>query len=125
MNILQYNPTSAKIPFWIVANSGNFQGAGGANPTIQLSRERSTTWADATGAIEDVGNGGYWYTPSAQDAAIPGEVLMRVLGPNSDIEVPSRFCVSPPSFWTSLATAPQNLATLVALVQRLVTAQRA
>lgn len=125
MNVVPQNNTTAKIPFWIAANSGNFPGAGGANPTIQLSRESSTDWVNATGTIQDVGNGGYWYTPSVQDTSLPGKVLFRVIGPNSDILPPGEFCVQAPSFWSQLLSVPQNLATLVALMQRLVTAERA
>lgn len=123
--IPQNNPTGCKIPFWIAANSGNFQGAGGANPSIELSRESSPAWVPATGAIQDVGNGGYWYTPSQQDTAISGKVLMRVIGPNTDILPPREFVVQAPSWWQQLFAAPQNLATAVSLLQRLVTAQRA
>lgn len=113
-SIPQYNPTGCKLPFWIAANSGNYQGAGGANPTIQLSRESSPAWVDATGDILDVDNGGYWYTPSAQDTAIPGRVLMRVIGPSTDILPPREFYVDPPSFWSQLLAIPQNIAALAA-----------
>lgn len=124
-SIPQFNPTGCKIPFWIVANSGNFSGAGGANPTLELSRETSTGWVPATGTIEDIGNGGYWYTPSAQDASLPGNVLVRVVGPAADIMPPQGFVVQAPSFFEQLIAMPQSLANAVTLLQRLVTAQRA
>lgn len=113
IRIPQYN-TTAKIPFWIAANSGNFSGAGGANPTIELSREGSTAWVAATGAIEDVGNGGYWFMPSVQDTALPGVVLVRVVGPGADILPPFEFTVCAPSWLSQLIAIPQNIASMTA-----------
>lgn len=116
--------TSIPIPFPVLANSGNYSGDPTATPTVKLSKNGASQ-VDAVGKVVPVGNGGFWFWPAAQDVDTPGPVMMFVVVSSGDIASWPGYYVQAPSFWQQLIAIPQNIATAVTLLQRLVTAQRA
>lgn len=121
----QFN-TTTPIGFEVVRNAGDFAGAGGlaAQLTVKLSKNGGPS-AQAKGAIIDSGDGMYWLAPNPQDADTVGPAKISILTPAGYVAELVDFYVRAPSVWTQLATAPQNIANAVTLLQRLVTAQRA
>lgn len=123
--VSQYNAT-IPIRLRVVVNGGDFRGAEGlaSQLTVKLSKNGQPQ-QNAKGSIAEGGSGIYWLMPNPSDADTIGPVAVTVITPTGYIAEPVEFEVEAPSFWQYLAAAPQNIATVVSLLQRLVTAQRA
>lgn len=126
MTIVDQGNSTTPIPFRVFSNGGDYRGAPGLASQLSISLSKSAgEQIPAKGEIKDVGGGAYWLLPNAQDADTPGNVAMIISAPAGYIVESDNFYVQAPSFWGLLAAVPQNIATLVSLTQRLVTAQRA
>lgn len=117
--------TSISVPFPVLQNYGNFPGDPNATPTVKIVKNGANAAIDAAGKVLPVpGTGLFCFWPAVSDVDTPGPVAM-IISAGSDIVSWPGYFVSKKSFWQNLTEMPENIATAVSLLQRLVAAQRA
>lgn len=128
---VQLGSQNKRVPFQLIANSGDFRLAPGASPTVQLEKNGAPP-VPAAGTISTNGTGTYWLNGHPNDRDTLGMVVLLVTAPSGDIAPSTAYEVvafdpdSPPSP-TGLTIAggfgaidSQNLAALLADMRLLV-----